>query len=139
MFVSREMIGGWIGDNIPAIPKKKQWSDLLAELRGLQIKSSTWLMERRALIRSWTPDELVRAHTALRAQIIQQWVLTYGDKVLLQAMKQEWVESWWFHTQHIWVYEVKQIPHGQWLTTINNQWEQVAWFTRLWVWKVLSE
>jgi hypothetical protein len=90
------------------------------------------------LIHSWTPEELVRAYTALREKVMLQWVILLKDKILLESMETEWIEKWWKHSKNIQSSEPEKIPHGQWLTTTRPNGEKVAWWTRLSVWKVIN-
>lgn len=139
MFVSKEIAG--MGESLTEQYQPtqiKSWAVLLGELQNIKVVSHTWLTERRNLVRGWTSEELIRAHTALRTKIAIQWSISHADKILLEAMEKEWTDAWGVHWGKIQISNGLNISHGQWLSTTNSQWDTVAWWTKISVWKVLQ-
>lgn len=145
MFLDRGTTGAdWIvknkanAKNITPIVRDRNWDELIKELERVKIYSHTWLRERRELIKTWSPHELIRAYSILRIKILRRWSITHSDKILLEALHKEWIEEWGTHSSKIWIHDEVEIAHGMWLTITGNQGELIAGITRLWVWKLLS-
>lgn len=145
MFLYRDKTGAdWIVSNKVTIRstilvvREKTWDELIQELERVNIYSHTWLRERRELIKTWSPYELIRAYSILRIRILQRWTITHADKILLEALNKEWIEEWGTHSNRIWTHDEVEIVHGMWLTITGNHGELIAGSTKLWVWRLLS-
>ncbi len=139
MFISRESAGmGEKSGIINQVKSNKSWETLLWELENIYIVSNTWLIERRNLIRSWSAEELIRAHTTLRLRITLAWSISYANRILLEAIEKEWTEEWWYHTEAIQISDTRKIHHGQGLTTTNDTGDTEAGFTRIAIWTIIK-